>query len=105
MANATRTTIWTGNQVLTASALDAEFNHLLDSLNLINSDISAGAGIVESKILFSGSGHGHTGGTDGKLINLHLDGWTPVSDSWIYASASTITVPSGAASLYQKGDR
>lgn len=33
------------------------------------------------------------------------DGWTPVSDSWTYASASTITVPSGAAALYQKGDR
>jgi len=33
------------------------------------------------------------------------DGWTPVTDSWSYASASTITVPSGAASKYQKGDR
>ena len=33
------------------------------------------------------------------------DGWQPVSDSWSYASASTITVPSGAASIYQKGDR
>jgi len=33
------------------------------------------------------------------------DGWTSVSDSWSYASASTITVPSGAASLYKKGDK
>lgn len=32
-------------------------------------------------------------------------GWLPVSDTWTYASASTITVPSGAASLYQKGDK
>lgn len=33
------------------------------------------------------------------------DGWTSVSDTWTYASANTITVPSGAASLYQKGDK
>lgn len=33
------------------------------------------------------------------------DGWQRVTDSWTYASASTINVPSGAASLYQKGDR
>lgn len=33
------------------------------------------------------------------------DGWNTVSDSWSYASATTITVPSGAASLYSKGDK
>ena len=33
------------------------------------------------------------------------DGWQPAKGSWSYASASTITVPSGAASLYQIGDR
>lgn len=33
------------------------------------------------------------------------DGWNTVSDSWSYASATTITVPSGAASLYKKGDK
>jgi len=36
---------------------------------------------------------------------VSVDGWTSVSDSWSYASASTITVPSGAASLYKKGDK
>ncbi len=34
-----------------------------------------------------------------------VDGWTAVTDSWTYASASTITVPSGAASIYKKGDK
>ena len=71
MANATRTTVWTDNQVLTASALNGEFNNLLNALTLINSDIAAGAGIAESKITFSGSGHGHTGGVDGKLISIN----------------------------------
>ena len=33
------------------------------------------------------------------------DGWQSVTDSWTYASATTITVPTGAASLYQKGDK
>jgi len=33
------------------------------------------------------------------------DGWSPADETWTYASASTITVPSGAASKYQKGDR
>lgn len=33
------------------------------------------------------------------------DGWTEANETWTYASASTITVPTGAASRYQKGDR
>jgi hypothetical protein len=33
------------------------------------------------------------------------DCWQLVTDSWAYASASTITVPSGAAALYKKGDK
>lgn len=33
------------------------------------------------------------------------DGWQSVTDSWTYASATTINVPSGAASLYVKGDK
>lgn len=41
------------------------------------------------------------------LANLpkgFADGWIPVSDTWTYASATTITVPSGAASRYKIGD-
>lgn len=36
----------------------------------------------------------------GALLN---SGWVPVSDTWTYASASTITIPAGGTSLYQKG--
>ena len=32
-------------------------------------------------------------------------GWITVKDTWTYASASTITVPSGAAALYSIGDK
>lgn len=33
------------------------------------------------------------------------DGWTAATGTWTYASATTITVPSGAASIYKKGDK
>jgi hypothetical protein len=35
-------------------------------------------------------------------VLLNNGGWIEISDSWSYASASTITVPSGAAAKYQK---
>jgi len=38
-------------------------------------------------------------------INSLYVGWVPVTDAWAYARAYTITVPSGAASLYNKGDK
>lgn len=40
-----------------------------------------------------------------QIATTLLDGWTPADATWTYASASTITVPSGAASIFQKGDR
>jgi len=33
------------------------------------------------------------------------DGWQDANETWVYASATTITVPTGAASRYQKGDK
>lgn len=54
MANVTRTTTWSDNQVLTASALNGEFNNLLNSLALVNADISASAAIVYSKLNLTG---------------------------------------------------
>src|ERR1035437_6296736 len=38
-------------------------------------------------------------------LESKANGWTPVADTWTYASATTINVPSGAASLYQVGDK
>lgn len=36
---------------------------------------------------------------------IGADGWTAISESWAYASATTITVPSGATTRFVKGDR
>lgn len=40
------------------------------SLQITNAKVSSTAAIVESKLLFNASGHGHTGSTDGKQISL-----------------------------------
>lgn len=36
---------------------------------------------------------------------IGVDVWTLANETWTYASATTITVPSGAASKYAKGDK
>ena len=41
----------------------------------------------------------------GVLESILKTGWYAVGDTWTYASANTITVPTGAANRYQKGDR
>lgn len=40
-----------------------------------------------------------------KVATDFVSAWIGISDTWTYASAITITVPSGATSLYQKGDK
>lgn len=39
------------------------------------------------------------------LESINNTGWKPVTDTWTYASATTITVPAGAASIYSVGDK
>ena len=39
------------------------------------------------------------------LFQGAVDGWILTNDSWSYASSTTITVPSGAASKYSIGDK
>jgi hypothetical protein len=39
------------------------------------------------------------------LFKGSIDGWISADETWAYASATTITVPSGAASKYQRNDK
>jgi hypothetical protein len=39
------------------------------------------------------------------LYQGSIDGWVSANETWTYASATTITVPSGATAKYQKGDK
>lgn len=43
-------------------------------------------------------------GRQAKII-ASQDGWVEVDETWSYASATTITVPTGAASRFQVGDK
>lgn len=119
MATVTRTTTFADGNTLTAAQLNNEFNNLLNALSLVNADVSAGAAIVESKILFSGSGHGHSGGTDGKVITINRGfgffiagtpsiandlSWNPMADKAVTAvrlDAYSRTAPSGSSLTIQ----
>lgn len=46
----TRTTTWSDGNTLTASALNGEFNNLLNSPQIVNADIASSAAIATSKI-------------------------------------------------------
>ena len=50
MAAVTRTTTWNSGDTLTASALNGEFNALLNAIAIVNADVSGSAGIVFSKL-------------------------------------------------------
>lgn len=82
MASPTRTTTWVDQQVLTATALNNEFNNLLDALNIVNADIASGAAISWSKInsanitiikpTFNGSIQALTTDSDGATVTFDL---------------------------------
>lgn len=42
---------------------------------------------------------------DTTTASIGNNGWSPATGTWTYASATTITVPSGATSIYQIGDK
>ncbi len=54
MAHVTRTTTWVDQQVLTAPALNNEFDNLLNALAIVDADIASGANINFTKILHTG---------------------------------------------------
>ena len=70
MATISKTKTWTDNENVTYTDLNGNFDTVYNEINgsLSNANIDASAAIAESKITFSGTGHGHTGGTDGKEI-------------------------------------
>jgi hypothetical protein len=70
MGNVTRQYEYAAGETINPDENNANENALytLVNGNLDNDNVKASAAISESKIAFSASGHGHTGGSDGKLI-------------------------------------
>lgn len=67
-------TTWADGQILTAAALNGNFSTIVNDYNgdITDANISGTAAILESKLLFSGSGHNHQGGTSGALITKNV---------------------------------
>lgn len=62
--------------------------------------------IKQDDLAYLGESQGGGNFSDAAIRGVDIGmGWIGVSGSWSYASATTITVPSGATSVYQKGDR
>lgn len=92
--------------------MNAEFDNIVDDYNgsIKNANIASDAAIASTKI--SGTAVTLTGTetlTNKTLtsptLQGTLDGWISANETWTYASATTITVPSGAANKYKKGDK
>lgn len=89
MANVTRTTTWSDGNVLTAAALNGEFNNLLNALNITNTDISAGAAIAYSKLNLSGS-----------IVNADINSSAAIAYSKLSLTGSIVNADiSGSAAI------
>lgn len=82
-----------------ASDVNTPINQLAAVINgnIDNSNIVAGAAIDGSKLANSSIDIGAKASV--------FDGWVGVTDSWAYASATTVTVPSDATTKYAPGDK
>lgn len=65
--------------------------------NIDNTNIAAAAAISGSKLA--------SNSVDLGSKTSQWDGWVAVQDSWAFASASTVTVPSDATTKYSVGDK
>lgn len=93
MATVTRSTVWVDGNVLTASALNGEFNNLLNALALTNSDIAGGAAIAYSKLNLTGS-----------VVNADINSSAAIVYSKLSLTASIVNadISGSAAIAYSK---
>jgi hypothetical protein len=72
---------------------------IVDEINggLDNDNIAPGAAIAGSKLADNSVNLGEKASD--------WDGWLEVTDSWVYASATTVTVPTDATTKYSVGDK
>ncbi len=100
------------NGVVIAFPLDEDhINRLAAMFDSVGLDVAqiatpASPSSARNKLYFKTDGYPYqlnSSGVETALVNEN--GWLPANGTWTYASATTITVPSGAASKYRKGDR
>jgi len=99
-----------GNEVIKTPATPSAVNEVTVTNSATGNAVQIGAtGNDENiDILLSGKGTGVVKTTSQQLTTPtfvgSVDGWVSAGETWSYASASTINVPSGAASKYSIGD-
>lgn len=93
-------------------SVDAPYYLALDATNLNgNYEIITVTSDSATNVNHAATTNAHTTSEEVRMVvtaaelDGFSDGWQPAAGTWTYASATTITVPSGAASLYQKGDK
>lgn len=94
------TTKQAGDQIASA-----HINDLQDEVVAVETELRKTSGSVVSHGSLAGlSNNDHPQYLLSASTNYpRADGWIPVSGTWTYASATTITVPSGAANIYSVG--
>ena len=94
------TTKQAGDQIASA-----HINDLQDEVVAVETELRKTTGSVVSHGSLAGlSNNDHPQYLLSASTNYpRADGWIPVSDTWTYASATTVTVPTGAASIYTVG--
>lgn len=82
-----------------ASDVNTPFTTIANAINgnLDNANIASGAAISGSKLADNS--------IDLEAKSSVDTGWREVTDSWVYASATTITVPTDATTKYSVGDK
>lgn len=102
--NLSRVKTWTSNEVLTDDDLNAEFNNILNH-SITNSDISAGAAILGSKLDLSIPGAiGGTTPNSGTFTALTSNGATILGDApadTLHINANTITFEGATANDFE----
>lgn len=117
MGTITKTKTWADNENVTYTDINANFDTVYNEFNggIDNANIDASAGIASSKI----SGTAVTLAGSETLTNKTLTtptittptlqgtvtGWVLANETWTYASALSVTVPTGAANKYNIGDK
>lgn len=104
---------------VTDIVVDENVNGIIDTFSVGHSD--AGAHVLPNNTALSIKESGGTARsivtmTSGNIVQVGYntlpiqtmgkwDGWNSIGDTWTYASATTITVPAGAATYYAVGDK
>lgn len=105
MATITKPFTFSAGAIVVASEHNSNFDTMYSEFNgsIANANVSASAGIVESKLTFAATGHDHTGATAGKLIPIGT-GLTIASQAQgdvLYASSATVWARLGAGTAGQ----